>query len=202
MLLDLRGFRGEIDEVARVFAPEAFSLVDEDFKVMAPVDFRAHVSKDAQKVRLTGRVKTTLETGCGRCLEPFQIPVDAPFDLMFLPEIEPGPDGEKEIENDDVGVSHYKDDVIDLGEVMREQFYSRAADEALVPAGLQGALSDLRRQPQPAVMRVPRRVGGPAAGRIEESAEAIVRTKTDQRCRIPNADTRRHAPPSAGRTTP
>ena len=122
MLLDLRGFRGEIDEVARVFAPEAFSLADEDFRVVAPVDFRAHVSKDTQKVRLTGRVKTTLETGCGRCLEPFQILVDAPFDLMFLPEIEPGPAGEKEIENDDVGVSHYKDDVIDLGEVMREQF--------------------------------------------------------------------------------
>ena len=122
-MLDLRGFRGEIDEVARVVAPEAFSLADEDFKVVAPVDFRAHVSKDTQKVRLTGRVKTILETGCGRCLEPFQIPVDAPFDLMFLPEIEPGPDGDKEVENDDVGVSHYKDDVIDLGEVMREQFF-------------------------------------------------------------------------------
>ena len=123
MLLDLRGFRGEIDEVARAFAPEAFSLADEDFRVVAPVDFRAHLTKDTQKVRLTGRVKTTLETGCGRCLEPFQIPVDAPFDLMFLPEIEPGPEGEKEVENDDVGVSHYKDDVIDLGEVMREQFF-------------------------------------------------------------------------------
>jgi uncharacterized metal-binding protein YceD (DUF177 family) len=85
MLLDLRGFRGEIDEVARVFAPEAFSLTGEDFRVVAPVEFRAHVSKDAQKVRLTGRVKTTLETDCGRCLEAFPIPVDAPFDLMFCP---------------------------------------------------------------------------------------------------------------------
>jgi len=123
MLLDLRGFRGEIDEVAREFAPDAFSLADEDFRVAAPVAFRAHVTKDAQKVRLTGRVKTTLEAGCSRCLEPFQFAVDAPFDLMFMPEIEPGPDGEREIENDDVGVSHYKDDVIDLGEVMREQFF-------------------------------------------------------------------------------
>ena len=124
MLLDLRGFRGEIDEVARVFAPETFSLADEDFRVVAPVDFRAHVSKDTQKVRLTGRVKTTLETGCGRCLETFPIPVDAPFDLMFLPETVAGQDGEseKEVGDDDVGVSHYKDDEIDLGEVMREQF--------------------------------------------------------------------------------
>ena len=123
MLLDLRGFRGEIDEVARVYAPEAFSLQNEDFRVIAPVDFRAHVSKDAQKVRLTGRVKTTLETACSRCLESFTIPVDAPFDLMFLPAAPDGADGEGEIENDDVGVSHYKDDVIDLGEVMREQFF-------------------------------------------------------------------------------
>ena len=123
MLLDLRGFRGEIDEVARVYPPEAFSLANEDFRVLAPVEFRAHVSKDAQKVRLTGRLRTTLETNCSRCLESYTIPVDAAFDLMFLPEAEPGPDGEREVSNDDVGVSHYKDDVIDLGEVVREQFF-------------------------------------------------------------------------------
>ena len=87
MLLDLRGFRGEIDEVARVFAPEAFSLADEDFRVVAPVDFRAHVYKYTQKLRLNGRVKTTQETGCGRCLEPFQILEDYQIDLMFLTEI-------------------------------------------------------------------------------------------------------------------
>jgi uncharacterized protein len=123
MLLDLRGFRGGVDRVDRVFPPDAFKLDQEDFRVVAPVELTAHVTKDAQKVRLTGRVRTTLEMNCGRCLEAFSIPVDAPFDLMFLPESEEPATREKEVTADDVGVSFYKDDAIDLGDIMREQFF-------------------------------------------------------------------------------
>ncbi len=123
MLLDLRGFRGGVDQVARVYPPDAFRLDKEEFRIVAPVELTAQVSKDSQKVRLTGRVRTTLETNCGRCLESFAIPVDAPFDLMFLPVSEEPATREKEVSDDDVGVSFYKDDAIDLGDVMREQFF-------------------------------------------------------------------------------
>ena len=132
MLLDLRGFRGGEDELTRRYQPEAFSLVGEDFRVIAPVVLAGKLTKDAQKVRLTGRLQTTLETDCGRCLEPFAVPVDAPIDLMFLPE-EPAvgdpaardkdDDAELEVREDDIGVTFYKGDAIDLGDVMREQFY-------------------------------------------------------------------------------
>jgi uncharacterized protein len=126
MLLDLRGFRGGIDELARTFQPEAFSLSGEDFRIVAPVGLTARLTKDAQKVRILGRVQTTLETDCSRCLEPYTITVDAPIDLLFLPEAETGPEkapGEREMGDDDVGVSYYREDTIDLGDVMREQFY-------------------------------------------------------------------------------
>jgi uncharacterized protein len=126
MLLDLRGFRGGTEEVARQYTPEAFTLTGEDFRIVAPVKLTARVSKDAQKVRLAGRVQTTLETDCGRCLEPFTVPVDAKLDLMFLPDAGDGAvqvAGEKEVREEDTGVSFYKDDTIDLGEVMRDEFF-------------------------------------------------------------------------------
>jgi uncharacterized protein len=125
MLLDLRGFRGEVDRVARTWEPGAFELEGEDFRLIAPVELSAELRKDAQKARLVGRLKTTLEVDCGRCLEAFEIPVDAKFDLMFLPESggTPDGDGEKEVQEADVGVSYYKDDTINLGEVVREQFF-------------------------------------------------------------------------------
>jgi uncharacterized protein len=123
MLFDLRGFRGGVDQIDRIFAPEDFKLDKEDFRVTAPVEFKAQVTKDAQKVRLTGRVRATLETTCGRCLEAFSIPVDAPFDLMFMPASDEPETREKEVSADDVGVSFYQDDGIDLAEVMREQFF-------------------------------------------------------------------------------
>ncbi len=126
MLLDLHGFRGGTDEIARQYQPEAFTLVGEDFRIVAPVRLTARVTKDAEKVRLVGRVQTTIETDCGRCLEPFQVAVDAKLDMMFLPDTGDGAEkaaGEKEVREEDVGVSFYKDDTIDLGVMMRDEFY-------------------------------------------------------------------------------
>jgi uncharacterized protein len=129
MLLDLRSFKGGTDEIARQYRPEAFTPAGEDFRVVAPVDLAIRVTKDAQKVRLSGRIRTTLEADCGRCLEPFRIPVDSALDLLFLPDTGEAAEqlaagkGEKEVRDDDVGVSFYKNDTIDLGDVMRDEFY-------------------------------------------------------------------------------
>ena len=139
MLLDLRGFRGGTDQIAREYKPEAFTLKDEDFRIVAPVSLTATVTKDAQKVRLAGRVKTTLETNCGRCLDAFTVPVDSTVDLLFLPEPDASEaDGENEVRDDDVGVTYYKDDTIDLGEVMRDEFYLALPMKPLCKADCKG----------------------------------------------------------------
>jgi uncharacterized protein len=50
--------------------------------------------------------------------------VDVAFDLLFLPApTASAVDAEQEIGDDDIGVSFYQDDEIDLGELLREQFY-------------------------------------------------------------------------------
>jgi uncharacterized protein len=123
MLYDLSRFRGDTDRIDRQFEPGVFALADEEFRIVAPVVFGADLRKDARKVRLVGRVATTLECDCSRCLEPFAVPVDAAFDVMFLPA-ESNTAGEaEEVGEDDLGVSFYKDETLDLGGLVREQFY-------------------------------------------------------------------------------
>jgi len=122
MLLDLSRLRG-VDTLTRRYEPSAFHFEHEDFRLAAPVELAGEVRKDAQKVRLTGHVKTTLECECGRCLEPFAVPIDANLDVLLLPSSANTGEAEREVSEDDLGVSYYKDDVIDLGELMREQFY-------------------------------------------------------------------------------
>ena len=51
-----------------------------------------------------------------------QAPVSE-LDLLFLPVSEQAETQDVEVEDADIGVSYYKDDQIDLGEMMREQFY-------------------------------------------------------------------------------
>ena len=87
------------------------------------MDLDVEIHKDATKVRVTGRVVTTLQLGCSRCLEPFDIPVDAAFDALFLPAAANAGGDEQEVADEDLGVSFYKDETLDLGELMREQFY-------------------------------------------------------------------------------
>jgi uncharacterized protein len=130
MLYDLSRFRGDSDRIDRRYEPGAFALKDEEFRIVGPVVFGADLRKDARKVRLVGRVGATLECGCSRCLEPFEVKVDAAFDVMFLPAEANvagtpslGGKGNEEVGQEDLGVSFYKDETLDLGELMREQFY-------------------------------------------------------------------------------
>lgn len=123
MLYDLSRLRADRDRIDRRYEPGAFTVKDDEFRLVGPVTLGADVHKDARKVRLAGRVTATLECDCSRCLEPFAVPVDAAFDEMFLPSDANTAGGSEEVREDDMGVSFYKDDVLDLGELMREQFY-------------------------------------------------------------------------------
>ena len=126
-MLDLRGVRGGTEEVHRQYLPEAFPKAEGDFRIVEPVDLALRITKDAQKVRLVGRLRTTLEVDCSRCVEPFRVPVDAEIDQMLLPEgaeiVGASDDDEDDGQQADAGVSFYKDDTIDLGELMRDEFY-------------------------------------------------------------------------------
>lgn len=143
MLLDLRAFRGGTEDIVRQFPAEAFPRAEGDFRVVAPVDLAIRVTKDAQKVRVTGRLTTTLEVDCGRCLEAFAVPVDSTLDVLFLPESQQTgkPTGEHEVHDADVGVSFYKDETIDLGEVMRDEFYLALPMKPLCRPDCQGLCS-------------------------------------------------------------
>jgi len=123
MLLDIGQLRGGVERVERRFDPSRFASDEGEFRVVAPVGLVGEVRKDGQHVRLTGRLETTLECGCSRCLEQFAVPVDAALDLLFLPSSANTGEGERPVEVDDLGVSFYQDDRIDLAEVIREQFY-------------------------------------------------------------------------------
>jgi uncharacterized protein len=123
MLLDLTRFRGSAERLDRRFEPAEFGPAEEEFRLVLPAHLDVEVRKDSRKFRLVGRLTTALELNCGRCLESYTTPVDSPLDLLFLPVSEQASEKDLEVSDVDVGVSYYKDDAIDLGEVIREQCY-------------------------------------------------------------------------------
>ena len=123
MLLELRRIHAPREHVERSFPPSAFAGRSEEYRVAAPVTLVFDVEKNGERYHLVGRVAGTLELACGRCLEPFMWPVDAAFDLRYLPQAANTGEGEQEVAGEDLDVAFYEGDTIDLGQLLREQFY-------------------------------------------------------------------------------
>jgi len=128
LALNLAKIRTARDGIEKVrfehsYAPEAVATGTDPFRIVAPVDLGFDISKNKDQYLLGGRVKTTLELPCSRCLEPFEIPVDLAFDLRYLPRTVNTGEGEREIQEDDLTTAFYENETIDLGQLMREQFF-------------------------------------------------------------------------------
>lgn len=123
MQLDLTRYRRPLDHFSRTFQPGEVAQDGDAYRIVAPVELDVDIHKDHERFRLEGTVRTELELPCSRCLEPFRMPIDAAFSLRYLPASEMTHAQEREVEEDDLETSYYRDDQIDLNELMREQFY-------------------------------------------------------------------------------
>jgi uncharacterized protein len=123
MLLDLNRLHGQREHFDRRFEPTAFDPQDEDYRIAAPVDVSMEVEKAGVDVfRVTGRATTKLELQCSRCLDDFLVPVDARFELRYVPAIQNEGEGEREVAEDDLTTAFYREGSLDVIDMLREQF--------------------------------------------------------------------------------
>lgn len=133
MQLDLTRFREAETPFARQFEAARLAAPDDPFRITGPSDLVMTVRKDEDLYQLVGHIRVPLELSCSRCLEPFPFVVDAPFDLRYLPQhMNTGAAGEadddedseaEEVGGDDLSTAFYRDDQIDLTQLIREQLY-------------------------------------------------------------------------------
>jgi uncharacterized protein len=139
MLLDLNKLHGSREHVERTVPPSAFDPPDPEYRVAAPVELAMDVEKaGSDAFRVTGQVRTTLELACSRCLEPFVVPVDAPFELRYVPHTENTGEDEREIEEDDLTTAFYREGLLDVIELLREQFQLALPMKPLCSDGCKG----------------------------------------------------------------
>ena len=121
--LDLTRYRQPLTHVSKTFQPADAGGEGEAYRIVEPVELEFDLHKDKDRFRLEGTVRTVLELPCSRCLEPFRLPVDAAVNLRYLPASDQSSDDEQEVAEEDVDISFYQDDQIDLTGLLREQFY-------------------------------------------------------------------------------
>ncbi|HVR71416.1 MAG TPA: DUF177 domain-containing protein [Vicinamibacteria bacterium] len=115
--------------VSADLVPEEVHVAGEESFALRPGgSLKAQVERgDEESVHVRGRLAARLGLQCNRCLEPFELPVDQELDLFYLPHrSEGGADEEEEeveLSDRDMVVAFYRDGRLDLGQMVREQFF-------------------------------------------------------------------------------
>jgi DUF177 domain-containing protein len=115
-------------EIKESLQPGEVHLEEEDNFILAPggrLECRLERGED-DSVHVRGKLSARLALQCGRCLEPFALPVEQDLDLFYLRRRsdEPGEEeDEVELADRDMVIAYYDGDELDLGEMVREQFF-------------------------------------------------------------------------------
>jgi uncharacterized protein len=119
MLIEIDRLPQEGLRVARDFDFPSADLVEEAAVFLEPVHADLLVRKVGEEVWIKGRLTTRLSFVCGRCLTPYELPVDSRFDLVFLPEEMETP--KDELGEADLDTLYHYDRKIDIRAVVLEQ---------------------------------------------------------------------------------
>jgi uncharacterized protein len=122
MLLDLNRLHGSREHVERTFQPSDFDPQDDEYRVAGPVELVMEVARSGPETfAVSGGVKARLQVECGRCLDPFEVPVDAAFDLRYVPAAQNAGEGEREVGAEDLTTAFHREGMLDLIDLIREQ---------------------------------------------------------------------------------
>jgi uncharacterized protein len=109
-------------DIHHVFAEHEPRLRGKAGVIVAGSLIDARATRCGDELRLTGTVRSTVQLDCARCLAPVPVNVDESFDLFYIPSVSRlQPDEERELAKDDLLVAFYRDDCLDLDDVVREQ---------------------------------------------------------------------------------
>lgn len=95
-------------------------LVEEDNCYLSNADVKINFYKKHKKILAKGNIKTMASVNCVRCLEIFDIEINSNFDIILYP-IEGISDFEGSLSTNDMEYIFYKDQKIDVREIVLDQ---------------------------------------------------------------------------------
>lgn len=104
------------------FAPDELQLEDELTRLTSDATVEGRASKIREQVRMQGTINASVEVRCDRCLAPVIVPVNADFDVAYIPAEDAETDREAtELQADELIFATYEGDSLDIEELAREQ---------------------------------------------------------------------------------
>ncbi|MGA7909142.1 MAG: DUF177 domain-containing protein [Candidatus Sulfotelmatobacter sp.] len=129
MFFDLKELELHPIDFAEEFQPSAIDL-SADIRQLTPITSRGRAElveehhgkhKIIKDIRLRGRLATSLELNCARCLEPVQQEIAREFELLYRPRGSDAGRDELSVTDAEAEIGYYQGDGVLLEDVLREQ---------------------------------------------------------------------------------
>jgi uncharacterized protein len=119
------------DRFAHRYEPEELLLDEEHARLTEPPEVEGRVRRSGHEVRLKGRITARAEVDCDRCLKAVPVPVETEFDVTYVPEEDYRASEAAELQEEDLGLSVFDGETIDVDELVREQLLLALPTRAL-----------------------------------------------------------------------
>ena len=120
MFIDIRELKRDKLVFAEEFPPGRINLGKEALQA-EPLVAEGLAELIEAEIRLQGRLRTTVEVTCARCVEPMRQPVDKEFDLYYRPVQTIAREEEVEIDDAELEVGFYQGQGLLLEDALKEQ---------------------------------------------------------------------------------
>lgn len=122
MRIEVENLTPQGEPFAHTYAEDELSLEEEYARLTGETTIEGRAARKGVEINLGGRIGARVEAACDRCLRPLTLPLDIEFSEFFTP-LRPEEDRgeETELKPDDLHLSVYEGDEIDVDDLVREQ---------------------------------------------------------------------------------
>jgi uncharacterized protein len=117
--------------IEHIYQPDELALEESRIRLAQPAEVRGRVDRKGHEVRLHGSVTSRAEVDCDRCLQPFMVPIDVDFDVSYIPVQDYAAGMNPELHSEDLNLSVFDEEVIDIDDLAREQVLLALPSRAL-----------------------------------------------------------------------
>lgn len=114
----------------------------ESVKAVSPYEAKLQAVKDGDNVFLKGAISCNIELQCSRCLCSFNLLINSMLDIVLSPTHLIAQEGYYELQKDELDISFYKDNSIDIDDIVSEQLFLNIPMKPLCSPDCKGICPD------------------------------------------------------------
>jgi uncharacterized protein len=126
---------------AHTYQPEELDLTDERVTLIGQIKVTGSVRRSGAEVIVTGRLSSRVSVECDRCLKTVELPVSAEFSVDYITGQDYETSQGAELTEEDLDVSVFDGETIDVDELVKEQILLSIPDRTLCQEDCKGMCS-------------------------------------------------------------